>query len=380
MAKPNNKLGLLSLFILASTLICWFGLCASDAAAQKNKVRPKPTLKLKARINYLVNSCADAGVQLSGYSLPSTVEEVRLGSPAYYSGIKTNDIVVKGKVEHDQIKLTFKREGKLYSISLATVNKGLKTEQVATTDGSFNGKSQTGTLHTDDSSKLAARINKMSNQEIAKELKDWQIVVVIDKSQSMSHHATGESMSKWTWCRQNIEGFARIYKSPIDIIAFNDDFSVYKNCNSSAVQSFFIHKNPTGNTNLAKPIQHIFDTYKKQTSRKPLLVAVITDGILSPGPRIENVMVRCINSTPKSSKIRVTFLDVGGSKYGAALLRILDEGLTSHGAKRDVVDTKYFAELRKIGLARALMYAISPEPKVQSKSNLDSELRRPKKR
>ncbi len=53
-------------------------------------------------------------------------------------------------------------------------------------------------------------------------------------------------------------------------------------------------------------------------------------------------------------QIKVVFFEIGNDPDGANLIKFLDVGLTSEGARYDIVDANSFEQLQKVGLKTAL--------------------------
>jgi hypothetical protein len=80
----------------------------------------KPPVMLKGSVDVVESSCYAAGLTLSSKTLPSTVEKVRLGSPALYAGIAEKDKVLNAEIADNRLILAIERDGQRFSAYLPT--------------------------------------------------------------------------------------------------------------------------------------------------------------------------------------------------------------------------------------------------------------------
>jgi hypothetical protein len=104
-------------YLLASLALL---LSLSDLPAFRASADAKNRLLLKGSVDVIDSSCNAAGITLSSKSFPSTVQKVRLGSPALYAGIAENDKVTFAQINGDRLVLEIERGGQKFCAYLPT--------------------------------------------------------------------------------------------------------------------------------------------------------------------------------------------------------------------------------------------------------------------
>ncbi len=215
---------------------------------------------------------------------------------------------------------------------------------------------------------------------------DYDVIVFIDASKSMSKTLSGEahwspmeaaelpadvspSESRWQWCSDQTDSLSqqlhKALKCPADknlkVVLFNDRFKVFKNVDLSSVPTFFAANRPSGNTNanaaLRSQLKEYFAARDQNENVKPLLVAMITDGLPDDPFTLRQTIIDATKRMHNPNEIAITFLQVGVDPKATQYLRELDHGLGSR-AKYDIVTSKSFDQLNKSGLALALLDAV----------------------
>jgi hypothetical protein len=200
------------------------------------------------------------------------------------------------------------------------------------------------------------------------------VVLLIDKSYSMTKldclpsaldgDQTQSTVSRWRWCQEQTLDLTEKIKDAmpagITVVLFNGNTSVYNNVDAKAIETIFSDNRPKGNTNTAVALKGQLDQYFERRYRlgketKPLLVAVITDGCPNVPSSLRYAIVDATRQMTTPEEISITFLQVGNDAAGGKILKGLDSGLVSQNAQFDIVDLVSFTELRKKGLARALV-------------------------
>lgn len=370
MVKGNLR-SLTIAFLLISFFQLSFFFCPPSIAKSLPESKSASKTRLVGSVNMLLTSCADAGVIIQGNALPTQITKVRLGSPAHYAGVCKGDQILDGIIESDQINLVIERGGKKYGIKLATFNKGLVYQKPQSEKKKIVKQDKSNPLF------IKGNVENLSDAEVHKKLQQWRVVLFIDKSGSMNAQLPSQSTSKWNWLKQKISGFsqkaANAGSSNIDIVLFSSDYKVLKNCRKSDVEGIFDRYSPGGNTNLSLPMNYVLGQYQKNSESKPLLMAVITDGLINSGHPIEKTLINKINRMQNGKTVAITFLDISGFATSPSLLRMLDNELVSQGAKEDVVDTMYFNEINSMGLSKAIARAISTDrPRTIKQKNIVS--------
>jgi Mg-chelatase subunit ChlD len=284
--------------------------------------------------------------------LPAHIQKVRLGSPAFYAGLQDNDVILKGSLDNNRLHITFRRGAAVYAIDLAT------QASADTPATKLNAGATTATANTS-ATTLTGDTDKEPTAEAWKKLKKYDIVMVIDKSGSMSEPIDETGLSKWDWLKGQISNFATQSAEntgrKFTIVPFSSDFSEKHDCTPADVVQTFTSNQPGGGTDLASPLEHVFNQYWGGPRTNPLLVVVLTDGMPSSPELVEKSIIAATTRMLKPDQVKVVFFLIGNDAGGAALIRILDVGLQSEGARFDIVDSTSFAHLQGAGLKTALL-------------------------
>lgn len=352
---------------------------AAIATPSSDRTLPSPGAQAKLLQGGVTKT--DLGVDLehkfgitavkTGGNAKAEVTNVRLGGGGYYAGVKAGDRIVDAKSNKDDVDLVIDRAGKRYAVKLTP-------NPIRLGDGAAIQKQPPAK-----DPKLMAELNKpeVQRQMIAKR----DVVVIIDRTGSMEITDCPEGQSRWDWCRKQTVGLMKDLLglvNDITVVTFNEDFQVYPHATLNKVDQIYSTVKPYGATNTASPLHDRLEDYLRRkrsagkTPMKPLLIAVITDGLPNwPGGQdkaeqeVRNVIIDATKKMTNPDEITVTFLGVGNAMDGDYFLRELDEDIVNHGAAYDIVDTKPFAELQAIGLKRALVDALV-ESKTTKVSNL----------
>ncbi len=328
--------------------------CAQNSPTKSKTKTSSDTpskIRLYGQVNELLSACANAGVEISSTTLPARIQKVRLGSPAYYGGLQDNDIILKGNLDNNRLKLTIRRGPSLYALDLATAAgagpaaTALKSDAAAVT---LSSGTQTA----------SAEAQATTKDPAWKKLRNYDIVMLIDQSGSMSDPVDANGTTKWDWCSNQLTSFA---SQALDntgrrftIITFNGEYTLKSNCSPSEVQQTFLRNRPGGPTDLATPLHFVLSDYINGVRKNPLLVVVLTDGEPARPDFIIEEIVAVTKKMSSPEQIKIVFFEIGNDTDGAALIRYLDVGLGSDGARYDIVDANNFARLQQVGLKAAL--------------------------
>ena len=192
---------------------------------------------------------------------------------------------------------------------------------------------------------------------------------------------TGD-LTKFEWCRQQVSSFVTRmakYNHGINITLFNTEFETHYNCTPGMVDAMYTEIQPQGRTDLVDPLMARLNAIrgKKGANGQPALIAVITDGLpnvpIDP-LAVNRALIRYSQGLKDPDELLITFLQIGDTFDGRDFCIDLDDNLVNEGAKYDIVDTTTFADLKKIGLAAALVHALE-EKKAVRKTPLDKKIR-----
>lgn len=354
---------------------------ASHGAGSQSKVQPQPQLqsqsqaqpqsqlqshspvKLYGQVNALLNACYSAGVEINSTTLPATIKKVRMGSAAFYSGLQDKDQIVQGSMDSNHLNLTIKRGSATYGVSLPTDASALVP--MAVPKATFSGG---GTV-------LSSGTEKTINTKDPawKKLKNYDIVMLIDQSGSMADTIDANGTTKWDWCANQLTSFAS--EALINtgrrftIITFNGLYHIRRDCGPEEVHQTFTRNTPMGATDLATPMDFVLKDYMSSARTNPLLIVVLTDGMPARPDFVENSIVKTTQQMSSAEQIKVVFFEIGNDADGAAVIRLLDHGLVSEGARYDIVESYGFEHLQQVGLKLALYDAFNANSQTRSRSS-----------
>jgi hypothetical protein len=211
-------------------------------------------------------------IKISG-DAKAEVTNVRLGGGGYYAGLKPGDRIVDAKSNKDDVDLVIDRAGKKYSVKLTPNPTRLGDEPAVKPQPQRDPK-------------FLVELNKpeVQNQMISKR----DLVVIIDRTVSMQIQDCPKDQSRWDWCRAQTVGLMKDLLGKVNeitVVTFNEKFQVYPHATLNKVDSIYATEKPEGATNTAAPLRDRLEDYLRRkraagkAPMKPLLVAVITDGL-----------------------------------------------------------------------------------------------------
>lgn len=208
-------------------------------------------------------------------------------------------------------------------------------------------------------------------------LSNFDVELIVDSSLSMRRRDCPNFLSRWEWCGMQTKELSRdlapFVVKGLTLTEFASDYQVYPNSKPERISQLFENPDFMWGTKLAEPLQDRLSNFfaRRRSGSKPMLIAVITDGV--PTPRYEPMLViqTLINATKKmhdASEVTVVFFQIGGSdEKGRRFLSELDYNLVKYGARFDIVRTVSFEHLQKVGLSQALVQTVQ-DFAVQSKN------------
>jgi hypothetical protein len=279
--------------------------------------------------------CNAAGIKLQG----ANVEKVMLGTPAYFSGLRAGDKVLKCDVVDKTMKITFDRAGKHYAVSVPTeaaaFQAGLETK------GQKSPKTFVG------------------EAQALQKLRDFDVIVFLDCSGSMGEDIRSERMRKWDWARTNIKNFSAKYNSavkrPITLVVFNDKFNIIPNARPEDLARVFDQRSPDGGTDLASPLESVIGERLNALEQRPCVIVVLHDGISDNELRVQQILERTAQHVLGANKIFVTFIQIGDDAMGTENLKTME---AANAGGKDIVKTELFQDIEKQGLASVIADAI----------------------
>jgi hypothetical protein len=207
-------------------------------------------------------------------------------------------------------------------------------------------------------------IPAISVQMLAK----YNLELIVDQSMSMLTMDCPGFRSRWEWCggqAQDLAGqLAPFVPNGFTITAFAKHYYVHPNSSAQNVADLFSNPAFGRGTRLAEPLADRLDNYfaNRGPNSKPLLIAVITDGVPVPEYEPGAVVETLINASKRVKdphEVTVVFFQIGGGdRKGKAFLHDLDTNLVNYGARYDIVHVIPFDHLEQVGLAQALVESI----------------------
>ena len=215
-------------------------------------------------------------------------------------------------------------------------------------------------------------------------LKNYDVELIIDITGSMSEHDGTGDLTKFEWCRDQVRSFVQRmakYNHGINITIFNDDFQTFYNCTPGKVDEIYSEISPHGYTDLVDPLVARLNAIrgKHPGNGQPALLAVITDGLpnVPADPlTVNRALIAYSQGLDSPNQVVVTILQIGDTFDGRDFCLDLDDNLVNEGAKYDFIDTTTFAELKKEGLAAAMVKAIEEKRSTARKTILQKKIKR----
>jgi hypothetical protein len=344
------------------------------------------------------------------------LQHVTLVDPHGYgaaAGIQTGDEVVQAQLNGDLLILHLKRNGKPYQTSINLNDPSQKPFELAVTStdtandtshriprpvpgnvssnslidpqafnslspqmapkGPFNLNANTNSvaMQTDRFGRPIVDVNAPGQFPVVdvnsplRILGNYQLELIVDQSLSMGNKDCPGGLTRWDWCGMQAVDLSRAISSfvpeGLTITPFNEGFNVHKNVNPQDIVTLFRTGRRHWGTQLAEPLANRINSFFKNRNRnpKPLLIAIITDGIPFPPPEPEMVIQELVKATKRMSnpfEVTVVFFSIGGrDRFGHNYLQYLDQNLFKDGARFHLVHTFPFEQLQQIGLANALV-------------------------
>jgi len=179
-------------------------------------------------------------------------------------------------------------------------------------------------------------------------------------------HGMGMDMggiSRWDWCKGQTCDLTKqtssVLPEGLTVELFSNDCKIFPHVDLRQVPQIFEANGPGGGTNTAAAVRRALEDYfnRKAASNghvKPLLIAVITDGLPDSPEALKDVIITATRQMTRPDEITITFLKIGADPEGDSLIEEMDH-LSGEGARFEIVHSKSFPELVHTGLTRALV-------------------------
>lgn len=345
--------------------------CSQSIFAQSPA--PKRTV-LRGQVSELALFCMAAGISLDNLQIKdgiTKVVRVKTGSPAYYCGVLEGDKVSQVVATDDALTLSLTRLEKGVShtyrtkipIKLSAVRARLAQIELPSHEGDKNSPP----LRYDPAKFIPSKHDK----ELCKFLDNYQVVFLVDRSDSMEGGLGigPQDISRWTWCRRELSNFAAFLENcsgtpretVFSVVPFNGEFEIQKAAKPLDLERIFNKIVPQGSTNLYAPLQAVLNDYfndRALAAQKGLLIIVLTDGLPNQGDKVDELIINATKMMGRSDQVVISLIEVGKTEEADKLFRELDNELVGRGASADIVGARHFEEVLRDGLKETIYQAL----------------------
>ncbi len=143
----------------------------------------------------------------------------------------------------------------------------------------------------------------------------------------------------------------------------------YKNSNVARLAEILQRQNTEPDAakpmaiNLAEPLKGAFSDYfqlkTKATRKKGAVIVAVLDEQPQNSAAVAEIIVSAANKIDKNQEIGVSFIQIGDDLLTREFLTNLDTNLQAQGAKFDIVDTKFWHEIKRSSVVQFLIGAIN---------------------
>jgi Mg-chelatase subunit ChlD len=189
-------------------------------------------------------------------------------------------------------------------------------------------------------------------------LSEYDFIIAIDASGSMSEEDCPRGMSRWNYAQETITALARdlekLDSDGIDVLFFSGaTIQGYQGVKSQAVKDIFSSRSPRGSTPLAEALTACLEDAHK--SDKKDFILVLTDGVPDDKAAVAKVIRDASQTLESDDELTFLFVQVGHDAAATEYLRMLDDDLK--GAKFDIVDVKTVEEAEAFATIEELLLA-----------------------
>lgn len=190
------------------------------------------------------------------------------------------------------------------------------------------------------------------------QLSEYDFIVVIDASGSMSTEDMPGSRSRWQYMQETASAFARdlskFDSDGIDVVVFSGAaVDTHQGVTPDKIDDIFRSRSPRGGTPLHEALTAALKCAGK--SDKKDFIMVFTDGVPDDKAAAAKVIRDASNKLNADDDLTFLFVQVGRDTSATAYLRALDDDLK--GAKFDIVDAKTQDEAEKFASTADLVIA-----------------------
>jgi len=289
------------------------------------------------------------------------VMDVHLATPAFIAGVESGDLITGITSGDGFYKLKIDRSGKIYQVELRSIRARADRQPVLSVN-----QPKIPVLDVSQKPVPLLEVGEALKNKNKEKLENYDVEVIIDISGSMNAIDGTGNVSKFEWCRDQVRSLAEKlakYNRTVTVTVFHDDYQTFENCDPSKILEVFSETKPSGWTDLVDPLEARMNVGLNSHPQggRPLLIAIMHDGLPN-RPRdpqaVDRAIVAFTNRLQTPNQVRLTFLQIGDTYDGRDFCKNLDDNLVNEGAQFDIVDTKTFAELKQIGLTKAIIDAL----------------------
>jgi len=303
--KHGRLFGAIAQAVFVFITIAAMALAPAPTLAEEHKTAPAPTRRLYGQINAFGAACVSSGVIPLSTQLPTTVEEVKAGSPAFYAGVVKGDKILQAAIETNRLQLQIERQGHIYLVKMR-----------AKTDNSVN-KLSTGT----------------TTFSLGEQLRGYRIKLIVDHSGSMCRALGNKDKTRWEWVVEEVSRFCREAEkqagSTFDLCLFSEEAVEVNAVSAKKVSDLLNDAVTTGNTKLTPALKASLG--QQSPGGKPLLVLLVTDGQCMIDKGNADILANAFSRTSDMRKSKFIFLQAGFSEEGTQFMTTLKQTLSGRG-------------------------------------------------
>lgn len=181
--------------------------------------------------------------------------------------------------------------------------------------------------------------------ETSNALSEYDFIIVVDASGSMSTVDPGQTRSRWDIVKETAGVFARdlaaIDSDGLGLVIFGGSAVTSEDgVTPDKIDAVFNSRRPMGGTPLHLALTAALKLAGK--SDKKDFILVITDGVPDDKAAAAKVIVEASQKQETDDALTILFVQAGNDPSAASYLKMLDDDLK--GAKFDIVDCKTQAE------------------------------------
>ena len=304
-------------------------------------------------------------------SLPARITNVLPDSPMARRGVVVGDRLIGEVAGNGDYTLTVEHDGQgmRFSIRASEVDaycRAAKDKIAAALQAGGAVVQQTAKGGVNNGPALGAVAVKRPLRSLKDVFENHDLVMIIDRSGSMSTKDCPQSMTRWDWCcnqATDLAAAAAQASSAITTVFFNHEYYVFDHVRPQDIPALFTQYKPVGGTRLGQPLAEQLDGYF-HVRAKPLIIAIVTDGMPNDPSIVADVIDQASNQLRYVGEVTITFLLISNEVDEQSLRAKLGErmgGSVQNGGMVDVipfttllakgVKQAFFEELRDVRLA-----------------------------